>query len=73
MSKQHQGKSQAYNYKMQVREQRKMERAILRIAKERFYQEQGHEAPISRVALRRLKKEVRKNFGVQDIEPYMST
>ena len=73
MSKQHQGKSQQYNYKMQVREQRKVERAILRIAKEKFFAANGRDKPLSRVALRRFKKEVRKNYQNKDIEPYMSS
>ncbi len=56
MSRKHPGTSDAYNKKIKVRKMRKHDRAILRLAKEKFYRENGEEAELNRVAIRRFKK-----------------
>lgn len=59
MSRVHPGESQAYNNKIKRREERKFERELLRLAKEKFFREYGTNKPIDRVKIRRYKREFR--------------
>ena len=75
MSRAHPGQSAQYRDKITKRRQRKEDRAVLREAKKLFYLEFGQFVELDRVAIRRIKKKVRKDIaeGLREIPELSDT
>lgn len=59
MSRAHPGESNKYWKRRMVRESRKKERELLRIAKLKFFEENGATAELTRWKIKRLKRDIR--------------
>ena len=59
MSRAHPGESNNYWKKRMVRESRKKERELLKLAKKKFYEEKGEDAALSRGKIKQLKRQIR--------------